>query len=75
METKARINRIIGQLKGVAAMIEKERDCADVLQQLGAIKKAIDGLSRVLVLAELEKDQTIKTTPSVKKIIANIINL
>ncbi len=40
-----RINRIIGQLKGIQRMLDERRDCQEVLQQISAVKKAIDGLS------------------------------
>ena len=39
-----RLNRIEGQVRGVARMIEEERYCMDVLHQVQAIKAA---LSRV----------------------------
>jgi DNA-binding FrmR family transcriptional regulator len=35
-----RLRRIEGQARGVARMIEEERDCQEVLQQLSAIRAA-----------------------------------
>lgn len=35
-----RLRRIEGQARGVARMIEEERDCQEVLQQLAAIRAA-----------------------------------
>lgn len=49
MEIKQRVNRIIGQLKGIEKMVEQERECVDVLQQVSAVKKAIDGLSKEIL--------------------------
>ncbi len=40
-----RINRIIGQLKGIQKMSEEGRDCNDIIQQVSAVKRAIDGLT------------------------------
>ena len=37
-----RLNRIEGQVRGVARMIEDERYCIDVLTQLRAIKAALN---------------------------------
>jgi DNA-binding FrmR family transcriptional regulator len=48
-EHTKRINRVIGQLRGIERMIEDKRDCRDVLQQISAVKKAIDGLSKEIV--------------------------
>ncbi len=39
--TVNRLNRIAGQVQGVARMIESERYCMDVLTQLQAIKSAL----------------------------------
>ena len=36
-----RLNRIEGQVRGVSKMIDEERYCMDVLQQIQAIKAAI----------------------------------
>ena len=36
-----RLNRIAGQVKGVAQMIEDDRYCIDILTQLQAVKSAI----------------------------------
>jgi CsoR family transcriptional regulator, copper-sensing transcriptional repressor len=38
----ARLNRIEGQVRGVAAMIEADRYCVDVLTQISAIQSALD---------------------------------
>jgi DNA-binding FrmR family transcriptional regulator len=36
-----RLNRIAGQVRGISRMIEEERYCIDVLQQLQAVKSAL----------------------------------
>ena len=38
--TIRRLNRIEGQVRGIARMIEEERYCIDILQQMQAIKSA-----------------------------------
>ena len=40
-DTIKRLNRIAGQVQGVARMIESDRYCIDVLTQLQAIKSAL----------------------------------
>lgn len=39
--TIRRLNRIEGQVRGIARMIGEERYCIDVLQQMQAIKSAL----------------------------------
>ncbi len=36
-----RINRIEGQVRGIKAMIEDERYCVDILQQVKAVRAAL----------------------------------
>lgn len=40
-ELLARLKRIEGQVRGVARMIQDQRDCGEVLIQLAAIKAAV----------------------------------
>ena len=50
-ETKERIiqrlRRIEGQVRGVQGMLEEERDCHEIMQQLAAVHSAIQGASRL----------------------------
>ena len=39
--TIKRLNRIEGQVRGIAKMIDEERYCIDILQQMQAIKSAL----------------------------------
>lgn len=39
--TIRRLNRIAGQVRGISRMIEEERYCIDVLQQIQAVKSAL----------------------------------
>lgn len=40
---KNRINRLEGQLRGISRMIEDEKTCSEVLQQLAAARSALQG--------------------------------
>jgi DNA-binding FrmR family transcriptional regulator len=44
-----RLNRIGGQVRGVAAMIEQDRYCVDVLTQIAAIRSALDAVAMQLL--------------------------
>lgn len=50
-DMQKRLNRAIGQLTGVKAMIEDNRHCGDVLTQLAAAESAVRRVSE-MVLAE-----------------------
>ena len=45
-----RISRIIVQMRVIQKMIKEERECPDILQQVSAMKKAIDGLSKEIIM-------------------------
>lgn len=45
----ARLNRIEGQVRGVASMVEEDRYCVDVLTQISAIRSALDGAAMQLL--------------------------
>ena len=44
-----RLNRIEGQARGVAKMVEQDRYCIDVLTQIAAIQSALDALAMQLL--------------------------
>ena len=75
MDTNKRINRIVGQLRGVERMIVKRRDCKEVLQQVSAIKKAIDSLSQELVIDNICRLVPKNKVKKVEQIVERAINL
>jgi DNA-binding FrmR family transcriptional regulator len=59
-----RLRRIEGQIRGVQGMLEEERDCREIMQQLAAIHSAVQGASRFFLqdyaaacLSEMEQSQ------------------
>jgi DNA-binding FrmR family transcriptional regulator len=40
-----RLNRIEGQVRGVARMVEADRYCVDVITQLAAVRAALDAVA------------------------------
>lgn len=50
-QLRNRINRIIGQMKGIQKMLDENRYCGDVLTQIAAAESALQGLG-YLVLQE-----------------------
>jgi CsoR family transcriptional regulator, copper-sensing transcriptional repressor len=49
-----RVKRIAGQIAGVERMIEQDRYCVDVLNQISAIRSALDALGVELLTNHLE---------------------
>jgi DNA-binding FrmR family transcriptional regulator len=44
-----RLRRIEGQVRGVQSMLSEERNCREILQQLSAIRSAVQGVSLLLI--------------------------
>jgi DNA-binding FrmR family transcriptional regulator len=53
-----RLNRIEGQVKGVARMLESERPCIEVLQQLASVQAALKGVTKAVLRNYLERCAT-----------------
>jgi len=44
-----RLNRVEGQVRGIAKMIEQDRYCIDVLTQVSAVQSALDAVALQLL--------------------------
>ena len=44
-ESLTRLRKIEGQIKGIQRMLQERRYCIDVLQQLTAARRALDGVT------------------------------
>lgn len=40
-----RLNRVEGQVRGIARMIEEDRYCVDILTQVAAVRSALDAMA------------------------------
>ena len=49
-----RVHRIAGQVRGLEAMVDQERYCADILVQIASVQEALRGVSRLLMRNHLE---------------------
>ena len=49
---KTRLSRIKGQFRGVEQMIDENKDCLEVLNQIAAIKGALTSLGRAITEEE-----------------------
>jgi DNA-binding FrmR family transcriptional regulator len=76
---KNRLSRIEGQLRGVQKMIDTNRDCREILQQLIAIREGIQSAS-LTFMQEVAKDCLINTEnqgdpEAQQELMAELINM
>jgi len=45
----SRLKRIEGQVRGIQTMVSEERNCQDILQQLTAVRSAVQSASLILL--------------------------
>lgn len=50
-----RLRKVSGQVAGITRMVEDDRYCVDVLQQLSAVTSAVEAVSKVVVRNYLER--------------------
>lgn len=55
-DVKKRLKRIEGQVRGVLKMMEEEESCKNVINQLVAVRSAVDKTVACVVAANLEKN-------------------
>jgi DNA-binding FrmR family transcriptional regulator len=48
-----RMKRAEGQMRGILAMMESEKDCSDVVTQLSAVRSSIDRAMGIIVAENL----------------------
>ena len=75
MDLKKRINRLIGQLRGIERMVEAKRDSSEILQQMSAAKKAIDALSKEILISDICQYVPQKDSVRIGKMVERAINL
>jgi CsoR family transcriptional regulator, copper-sensing transcriptional repressor len=53
-----RLRRIEGQTRGLARMLEEQRPCLEVLQQLASVQAALKGVTKTVLRNYLERCAT-----------------
>jgi DNA-binding FrmR family transcriptional regulator len=53
-KVKARVNRIAGQVSGIQRMIDEDRYCVDILNQISAVRSALDALGVEMLSQHIE---------------------
>lgn len=49
-----RLKRIEGQARGLAKMVEEDRYCIDIMQQIASLRAAADGVALILLRDHLD---------------------
>ena len=57
-QMQSRLNRIEGQVRGIAGMLEQQRPCIEVLQQLASAQAALRGVTKDVLRNYLERCAT-----------------
>jgi DNA-binding FrmR family transcriptional regulator len=70
-----RISRLTGQLRGIQKMVEEKRDAIEILQQISAVKKAINGLTEEIIELSLQDKIPAKDQKDVLAIVKRAIDL
>ncbi|TDW25277.1 DNA-binding FrmR family transcriptional regulator [Breznakia blatticola] len=50
-----RIKRSEGQLHGILKMLEEEKDCKDIVNQLSAVRSSVDRIIALIVVNNLKQ--------------------
>lgn len=51
---KVRLNRISGQISGIGRMIDEDKYCVDILNQIAAVRSALNSLGIKMLTEHLE---------------------
>ena len=57
-QLQGRLGRIEGQVRGVSRMVDEQRPCLEVLQQLASVQAALRGLTKTVLRNYLERCAT-----------------
>ena len=49
-----RLKKIEGQIRGIMRMVDDEKYCIDIINQITAAEKALDGVARIIMKRHVE---------------------
>jgi DNA-binding FrmR family transcriptional regulator len=53
-QVRRRVNRISGQIAGIQRMIDEDRYCVEILNQISAVRSALDALGVELLTSHVQ---------------------
>ena len=57
-DVKARLGRVEGQARGIVRMLDEQRPCVEVLEQLASVQAALKGITKMVLKNYLERCAT-----------------
>jgi len=70
-----RLNRLIGQLSGIKTMVEEDRYCGDILIQIAAVEKALQGFGYEILEDHLQSCVSEKIKRGETDVISETVDL
>jgi DNA-binding FrmR family transcriptional regulator len=53
-EARKRLKKVAGQVRGILKMLEEDRYCIDILNQISAVRAALDKVGLVILRGHME---------------------
>jgi DNA-binding FrmR family transcriptional regulator len=53
-ETGKRLKKIAGQIRGIQRMVDEDRYCIDILNQISAVRAALDRVGLIIMKGHME---------------------
>jgi DNA-binding FrmR family transcriptional regulator len=53
-EALTRLKRIEGQVRGISRMVDESQYCIDIINQMTAVQKALDGVAKIVMKRHVE---------------------
>ncbi|MGF1741904.1 Ni(II)/Co(II)-binding transcriptional repressor RcnR [Vibrio profundum] len=75
---KTRVSKIQGQLNGLQKMLDQEHQCTEVLQQIAAVRGAVNGLMREVIKGHLVEhvveEESLEKREQDFEVVLNVLN-
>lgn len=71
-----RLRRLEGQVRGVQNMIAEDRDCTDVLQQMAAIRSAVQGATMLMLESYIDSclvERSVENNADRRKLVEELL--
>jgi CsoR family transcriptional regulator, copper-sensing transcriptional repressor len=66
LEMKKRLRRLEGQVRGIESMLDDDRDCKEIVQQMLSIRAAVQSANMFFIREYMDTCMTVKDQPDVE---------
>lgn len=70
-----KLNKVIGQLQGIASMHEESRSCLEIVQQVSAARSALSAIAKELLASEAGRCTRCQTPQDFDRILKTLLEL